>query len=307
MKISFVIPVYDEKETLRSLVEAITRHAAPHAFRILFIDDGSTDGSAEVLRALHAEHDSVEVLRFRRNFGKSAALAAGFSRADGDVVFTMDADLQDDPKEIPRFLAKLEDGFDVVTGWKEVRNDPWHKTIPSRVYNGLVSRLFDLDIHDINCGFKAYRAEVVKALDVYGELHRLIPVLAADLGYRVAEIAVEHHPRRYGRSKYGFERFSRGAADVLATLLVRRHRYTPAHFFGRLGLILLAGSLGCAAGAALAFVVKSSLLLMLLWTASMALFAGGIVVVALGLLAELLLRQHPLENAAPYIVEELRR
>ena len=307
MKITFLIPVCNERESLEPLAEGIAEHAAPHEHRILFVDDGSTDGSWEVLCRLHEQRDTVDLIRFRRNFGKSAALAAGFSRAEGDYVITMDGDLQDDPKEIPRLLEKLDEGCDVVVGWKQVRNDPWHKTIPSRVYNALVSRLFGLGLHDVNCGYKGYCIEVVRNVRVYGELHRLIPVLAADLGYSVTEIPVEHHPRRYGKSKYGFERFSRGAMDVLSVYFLSRYRYRPGHFFGKLGLgAVLLGVIGaCAAGVAWA-VFGHALPGIVLGVLSAGLLAGGLTVAAIGLAAEHLLRQHPPSDFAPYIEEERR-
>ena len=304
MNITFLIPVCNERDTIESLVEAILLQRGEHAsevasyrpatdVRILFVDDGSTDGTLEKLRALHACFPSVDFIRFRRNLGKSAALAAGFARAEGDVVITMDGDLQDDPREIPRFLAKLDEGFDVVVGWKSVRYDPWHKVLPSRLYNAVVARLFGVALHDVNCGYKALRIDVVKNLCLYGDLHRLIPVLAADLGYRVTEIPVTHHPRQYGVSKYGIERFARGAADVFSTFFLTRHLDAPGHFFFRLGL-----------GAAVL-----GLLLMAFGIAGGSLFSAGIVLLGLGLVAELIVKQHRSakskdDETAAYICEE---
>lgn len=292
MTLTFVIPVYNERDTLETLVQGIRQHAAPHAFRIVFVDDGSTDGSREILDALHASDPAIEVIRFRRNRGKSAALAAGFAYAQGDVVITMDADLQDDPPEIPAFLSKIEEGYDVVCGWKRTRRDPWHKTFPSRVYNAVIDRLFGLNIHDINCGFKAMRLDVVRAIPMYGELHRLIPVLAAYEGFRITEIPVEHHPRRHGESKYGFERFARGAIDVLTVLFIGRNGRAPAHFFIGLGLVFMI----------LAAVFKVLGGILGLWYGNLfmgvaflmgTLWAGvcGILLPALGLVAELLVRE----------------
>lgn len=305
MKVDFVIPVYNERGTLEALAAGILEHAAPHEARIVFIDDGSTDGSAEVLRALAERHPQVEVLRFRRNFGKSAALAAGFARVRGDVVFTMDADLQDDPAEIPRFLAKLEEGFDVVVGWKRKRHDPWHKTFPSRVYNGFVARLFKLPLHDVNCGFKLYRAEVARGLQVYGELHRLLPALAQGLGYRIVEIPVTHHPRTYGVSKYGFERFAKGAMDVLAVWFLARHSYTPGHFFGKWGMLgLLLAAVCAVAGVVFALTLESGLALAAWWIAAAVFAMGGAVFLALGLIAEFYLRHQARLDPSPYIKSE---
>ena len=249
MRISFVIPVYNERETLEPLVEGIREHVAPHDHQILLVDDGSTDGSFEIMRELEERFDAVEVIRLRRNFGKSAALAVGFARVDGELVFTMDSDLQDDPKEIPRFIGQLGEEYDVVCGWKAVRHDPWHKTAPSRVYNAFVSWLFGLPVHDVNCGFKLLRREVAERVRVYGEMHRLIPVHAHALGFRVTEIDVEHHERRHGVSKFGFERFSRGALDVLTMWFLTRHRHHPGHLFGKVGIVEIGlGGLAFAAG-----------------------------------------------------------
>ncbi len=204
----------NERETLRALTEGILANTRDHVTQILFINDGSTDGSDTELIELSAEFDEVEVLHFPENRGKSAALAEGFARAEGDIVFTMDSDLQDDPAEIPRFIEALDQGNDLVTGWKVVRHDPWHKTMPSKVYNGFVCWLFNIDLHDVNCGFKAMKTEVAKSITLKHDYHRLIPVIAKLKGYRIAEIEVEHHARRYGRSKYGLARIWHGLRDT---------------------------------------------------------------------------------------------
>jgi glycosyltransferase involved in cell wall biosynthesis len=219
MKLSFVIPAKDEQATLRQLLNGIATHAAGHELQIILVDDGSTDGTREEADALGAELPQVEVIHFEKNRGKSAALQAGFGRVTGEIVFTMDADLQDDPAEIPRFLEALENGADVVVGWKQKRQDPWHKTLPSRVYNAALRRMFGLRLHDVNCGFKAMRAEVAKRLELREGYHRLIPAIAKRMGYSIAEIPVRHHPRRYGHSKYGWKRFFTGARDALAYYL----------------------------------------------------------------------------------------
>lgn len=215
MQVSFLIPACNERDTIAPLVAGITEHTGDQLHRILLIDDGSTDDTWETMCALRASNDRVDLIRFRRNFGKTIALAAGFERVEGDVLITMDADLQDDPKEIPRLLGKLGEGYDLVCGWKERRHDPWHKTFPSRVFNAGIARAFNLSLHDVNTGFKAMRMEVAKQLPMRGNLHRFIPVLAAHAGYRVTEIPVEHHPRRYGQSKYGFFRIFQGLRDAL--------------------------------------------------------------------------------------------
>ncbi len=226
MQLSFLIPICNERDTLAPLVQGIADHVGDHAFRILLIDDGSTDGSWEAMCALRDAHAYVDLIRFRRNLGKTTALAVGFERIAGDIAITMDGDLQDDPKEIPRLLAKLDEGYDLVCGWKERRQDPWHKTFPSRVFNAGIAKAFGLPLHDVNTGFKAMRMKVAKQLPMRGNLHRFIPVLAAHFGHRVTEIPVAHHPRRYGQSKYGFFRIFQGLRDaaVLWWQLKVRHR-----------------------------------------------------------------------------------
>ncbi|MEJ5349191.1 MAG: glycosyltransferase family 2 protein [Desulfosoma sp.] len=241
--LSFVIPVKDEESSLKELADRIfdaVRSCGP-AYRseLIFVDDGSTDRSWEVIRSISGRYpEAVKAIRFRRNLGKAFALEAGFRKCDGDVVFTMDADLQDDPKEIPRFLKKLEEGYDLVSGWKKIRHDPLSKTLPSRVFNGVMAWVSGVKLHDFNCGFKCYRREVVNNLHLYGELHRFIPVLVADLGYRVGEIEVEHHPRLYGRSKYGWERYIRGFIDMLTVFATTRWMVKPGHLFGGVGMVL---------------------------------------------------------------------
>lgn len=291
MKVTYVIPVYNERETLRPLVEGIIQYTQPHDCRILMVDDGSTDGSYDVLCALQDEFACVEVIRLRGNFGKSAALATGFSLTNGDVVITMDSDLQDDPKEIPRFFDKLDEGYDVVCGWKARRFDPWHKVYPSRLYNGFVSGLFKLPLHDVNCGFKAMRTEVVKQIQVYGEMHRLIPVLAHNMNYKVGEIPVEHHKRQYGVSKYGFERFTRGAADVLTMWFLSRYQHAPGHFFGKLGLYQWGlGALSVVVGIAAGAWWHSTAIVFDALALAFVLAATGFITIGQGLMAELVLR-----------------
>lgn len=214
MNVVVVVPACNEHHTLEALAEGIAEQLADHDYRILFIDDGSTDVTFRKMLKIRQDNDRVDVLKFSRNQGKTRALAVAFRRVDADVVVTMDADLQDDPKELPRLLAKLDDGLDLVCGWKEKRNDPIHKTLPSRVYNGAIGKVFGLDIHDVNTGFKAMKGEVAKSLTLYADLHRLIPVMAAQQGYRVGEIAVTHHARQFGKSKYGLSRFYEGIRDA---------------------------------------------------------------------------------------------
>jgi dolichol-phosphate mannosyltransferase len=258
--ISVVIPVYNEQDSLKILHEEIAAVAAREHLdlEVVFVDDGSTDGSWQVVRELAARHPQVRGLRFRRNFGKAAALSAGFQAARGAVILTLDADLQDDPAEIPRFLAALghrelaepvevegpppvepagpAHPLDVVSGWKRVRHDPWHKVWPSRVFNGLVSWLTGVHLHDHNCGMKCYRAEVFREVRLYGELHRFIPVLAAARGFRVGELEIHHRPRRFGRSKYGVRRFVKGFLDLLTVKFLTGFGGRPAHFLSSIGL-----------------------------------------------------------------------
>jgi glycosyltransferase involved in cell wall biosynthesis len=238
--ISVVVPAHDEEHSVALLYEEMQAALDPlgEPWEAVFVDDGSTDGTFAALTRLHARADNVRVVRLRRNFGKSAALAAGFAQAAGDIVVTIDGDLQDDPAEIPRLLAKLEEGFDLVSGWKTKRRDPWRRRIPSRIFNWVTGRVSGLRLHDLNCGLKAYRAEVVRGLRIYGELHRFLPVLAHYRGFRVAELPVNHRPRRHGRSRYGMERYLRGFLDLLTVSFMGRYRHRPLHLFGGLGLVL---------------------------------------------------------------------
>jgi glycosyltransferase involved in cell wall biosynthesis len=240
--ISVVIPVFNERESLLPLKEALRRvtQDSPEIgpLQIIFIDDGSTDGSWQIIAAMAKDDPEVTSIRLRRNFGKAAALDIGVREATTDVIITMDADLQDDPKEIPKFLAKLDEGYDVVSGWKESRQDNAEKTLPSKVFNWVTSRLTGVRLRDMNCGFKAYRREVFESIALYGELHRYIPVLADSVGYRISEIPVKHHARKFGVSKYGFKRYSRGFLDLLTTLMITRYDRRPGHLFGGIGLLL---------------------------------------------------------------------
>jgi glycosyltransferase involved in cell wall biosynthesis len=266
--ISVVLPVFNERDSLPALyaeIAAVAR-AAQLDLEIIFVDDGSTDGSWQIIRNLAHDHAEVHGIRFRRNFGKAAALSAGFRAARGAIIFTLDADLQDDPAEIPRFLTLLEandrselagkecagrstpaPGLDVISGWKRVRRDPWHKVWPSRIFNYMVSWLTGVYLHDHNCGMKCYRAEVLREIRLYGELHRFIPVLAAARGFRVGEMEIYHRPRRFGRSKYGVRRFIKGFLDLLTVKFLTGFGQRPQHLLGSLGLIsFLLGNLGLA-------------------------------------------------------------
>jgi glycosyltransferase involved in cell wall biosynthesis len=240
--LSIVIPVMNEEGNLRELHHRLTavleRIGLP--YEIIFIDDGSKDGTWPLIRSLCEADQHVIALRHRRNFGKAQALANGFAVAQGDVVITMDGDLQDDPDELPRFLAKLDEGYDLVSGWKQRRQDPLGKTAPSKLFNWTVRRVSGVPLHDFNCGFKAYRHEVTRAIRLYGELHRFTPVLADAEGFRVTEIPVKHHPRTWGASKYGYKRLVKGFLDLLTVIFLTNYRQRPMHLFGMPGLLALA-------------------------------------------------------------------
>ena len=239
IEVSAVLPVLDEVESLgvlhRELTEVLTRLGRP--YEIIFIDDGSRDGSFERIEKIAREDERVRGVQLRRNFGKAAALAVGFREAQGDLIVTLDADLQDDPAEIPKLLNRLEDGVDLVSGWKQDRQDPRSKTWPSRLFNRVTGFLTGVRLHDFNSGFKIYRREVVEDIRLYGELHRFIPALAAWRGFQVAEVPVHHRSRQFGRSKFGSARLWRGFLDLLTVLFLTRYTRRPLHLFGGLGLI----------------------------------------------------------------------
>ena len=236
--LSIVIPVLNEEGSLRELHREITDVAAKHGYDldIIFVDDGSTDGSWNIITEL-SQTLTTRGIRFRGNFGKAAALSAGFATARGRLVMTMDADLQDDPHEIPKFLSVMEQGnVDVISGWKKQRHDPWHKVWPSRVFNGMVSRLTGVMLHDHNCGFKCYRREIFDRMRLYGELHRFVPVLAAARGWRIGEVVVNHRARVHGKSKYGLWRIPKGFLDLLTVKFLTGFGQRPQHILGTLGL-----------------------------------------------------------------------
>ena len=312
--ISVVVPVRDEEHTVDALHEqlVVALEGRGEPWETVFVDDGSRDGTHAALVRLHDRAENVKVVRLRRNAGKAAALDAGFREAEGDIVVTIDGDLQDDPAEIPRLLAKLDEGFDLVTGWKTRRNDPVARRVLSRVFNAVTGRLSGLRLHDMNCGLKAFRGEVARELDLYGELHRFIPVLAHDLGFRVTEIAVNHRPREHGRSRYGMERYFRGFLDLLTVTFMSRYRHRPLHLFGGLGLLL-----SSAGGAILVYLTIVKLTgeaigrrpLLLL---GVLLVVVGIQFLSLGLLSELLTSQHrermrALDDRAARLVDEILR
>jgi len=291
LDLSIVIPILNERDSLPELHHHLTMLLTEmnRSYEIIFVDDGSSDGSIEMCRKLAEFHRHVVFVELRRHFGKAAALQAGFQVARGEVIITMDGDLQDDVKEIPRFLEALESGFDLVSGWKTRRQDPLSKTLPSKVFNFITSFLTGIPLRDFNCGFKAYRRDVIKSLDLYGELHRYIPVLAHARGFRVGEIPVHHYPRRHGKSKYRFERFLRGAFDLLTILFLCSFQRRPLHLFGLVGLgFLLTGMaidsyLACLWLTGIAYIGNRPLLML-----GTLLITVGIQVLIFGLLAEML-------------------
>jgi glycosyltransferase involved in cell wall biosynthesis len=292
--VSVVVPLLNEEATLEQLYAELESALAGTglAWEVVFVDDGSTDGSYRELARLHAAHLNVRVVRLRRNFGKAAALAAGIEVADGDVVVTMDADLQDDPAEIPNLLAKLDEGFDVVSGWKCDRQDPFVRRFVSRIYNTATRLATGVKLHDMNCGLKAYRAEVFEHVRLYGERHRFVPVLAHHLGFSVAELPVNHRARENGNSRFGIERYLRAPFDLLTILFMGRYRYRPLHLFGGVGL-----SASLAGAAILAYLTVDKIggsaiggrpLLLL----GVLLMVVGIQFLSLGLIGEMLTSHH---------------
>ncbi len=236
--ISIVVPVYNEVDSLEQLHREINAAAVQHGLKIeiIFVDDGSRDGSWEIIKAIASKDARVRALRFRTNFGKAAALSAGFKEVRGPICMTMDADLQDDPQEIPNFIRMIDSGLDVVSGWKKKRNDPFYKVLPSRIFNRLVGKLTRVNLHDHNCGMKCYRREVLQEVRLYGELHRFIPVLAAARGFSVGELVINHRARKFGKSKYGFRRYMRGFLDLLTVKFITSFSQRPQHFLGSVGL-----------------------------------------------------------------------
>jgi glycosyltransferase involved in cell wall biosynthesis len=238
--ISIVVPVRDEERSIEPLYRELcdVLNEARDEWEVVYVDDGSVDGTFAELVRLHDANANVRVVRLRKRLGKAAALDAGFAEAAGSVVVTIDGDLQDDPSEIPRLLAKLDEGFDLVSGWKTGRQDPLSRRIPSRIFNRVAGWVSGTRLHDMNCGLKAFRIEVARELSLYGELHRFIPLLATDRGFRVAEVPVNHRPRAHGRSRYGMERYVRGFLDLLTVAFMSRYRHRPLHLFGGLGLVI---------------------------------------------------------------------
>ena len=245
MKISVVIPVYNEVESVEQLYKELIKVLSSFdSYQIIFVDDGSSDGSVNVIKKIVENDINTKIIQFHRNYGKSAALGEGFKNADGEFIVTMDADLQDDPKEVPNLIAKLEEGFDLVSGWKKDRKDPLSKKIPSKFFN-FITRLFTgVKIHDFNCGLKIYRQSVVKTLEIYGGRHRYIPALAGYKNFKVTEIIVNHRPRLYGETKYGGSRIFHGFFDLISILFLSKYTQSPLYFFGKIGLYTFLSGVG---------------------------------------------------------------
>jgi glycosyltransferase involved in cell wall biosynthesis len=291
VEISVVIPVLNEggsiAELSRRLIGVLDETGRP--FEIVYVDDGSSDETVDEVRQAHERDGRVKLVRLRRNFGKAAALCAGFDHSSGAILITMDGDLQDDPDEIPRFLAMLEDdGLDLVSGWKKERKDPASKRYPSLLFNWVTRKLAQIDLHDFNCGFKAYRREVLSEIALYGELHRYIPVLASRRGFAVGELAVRHHPREHGVSKYGWDRYFKGPLDLLTVLFITKYTRRPLHLFGMIGLISMTAGFGINVYLAIRWLMGESLSNRPLLLLGVLLMLLGIQVLTTGLIGEMI-------------------
>ncbi len=306
IEISVVIPLYNEEQSLKELSEQL-KNTLVHfggRYELIFVDDGSTDSSFRVLRDLHFRNNRIKVIRFRRNYGKSAALMVGFQRAQGDYVVTMDADLQDDPAEIPNLIRQIKAGYDVVSGWKKKRHDPITKTIPSKFFNFVTSVMTGVKIHDSNCGLKAYRRDVVKSVNVYGELHRYIPALAHWQGFRIGEVVVQHRARKFGKTKFGTGRFLKGFLDLLTVLFTTRYIARPLHLFGLWGMVSAFAGV-CIDGYLVAewATGKTSLSNRPLFLVGLILIIVGIQFVSIGLLGEMITKGQHVEKE--YSIREI--
>jgi glycosyltransferase involved in cell wall biosynthesis len=304
---SIVIPVYNEENSLLELVERI-HHATQELhtpFEIVFVNDGSTDKSQDVIENLSAQYPYIRFITFRKNFGKSAALNAGFKHVSYDIIFTMDADLQDDPVEIPRFLAEIENGYDLVTGWKENRLDPKEKTIPSKLFNAMTSKMSGLKLNDYNCGFKCYKKVVLEEIDLYGELHRFVPFLAHKKGFKVKEIPVLHHERKHGVSKFGWERYARGFFDLLTVVFITNYINRPMHLLGGIGsLFFAAGSLLFVYLFFGRWIEGGSIGSSPLFSISIFLLGSGVQIFVMGMVSELIVHNKERDKKKSYSIQK---
>lgn len=310
LEISVVVPLFNEEDNIEPLLIRLREALEPlgKEYEIILVDDGSTDGSFESLRRLHARDPRLKVVRLRRNFGQTAAFSAGFDQAEGRVIVTIDADLQNDPADIPLLLAKLEQGYDIVSGWRKGRQDPFlSRRLPSMVANLLISEVTGVKLHDYGCSLKAYRREVVKNVDLYGELHRFIPALASWMGISLAEVPVTHHPRRYGKSKYGLSRTPRVILDLLTVRFLLSYSARPIHIFGSLGILTsFLGAIILAYLGLIRLVLQRSIADRPVLFLGVLLFVVGVQFVTMGLLAELTIRTyHEARNKPTYMVREI--
>lgn len=307
-QLSFIIPTKDEQDSLVSLYEELmnTMKKIDTNYEIIFVDDGSVDDTYEELKRLHNLDKRVTVVRLRGNFGKSIALQTGFNLAKGEIILTLDADLQDNPQEIPRFLDKINEGYDLVSGWKKIRHDPISKVIPSRIINFIARTITGVPIHDLNCGFKAYKREVTETLNLYGELYRFIPIFAAKENFLVGEIAVVHRARKYGKTKFGWGRGVKGVLDLITVVFLTGYLRRPGHFFGGIGLISFI----------VGFIVGLYITYLRLTTGTIQdrgplLFLGmllmiiGIQLISTGLLAEMLLSFNQKQKSVSNYIKEI--
>ena len=305
-KISFIIPFLNEEDSLEILYSEIMNFLDIKSvdYEIIFINDGSTDNSLDRILGLRKNDKKIKVISFNRNYGKSAALDTGFKYSTGELVFTVDADLQDNPAEIPNIIQTLDEGYDVISGWKFVRKDPISKRPPSKIYNSVTAFMTGVNIHDINCGFKLYRRSVVKEMKIYGTLHRFIPIFAFWSGFRVSEIKVEHRPREYGVSKFGLRRYYRGFFDLLTVLFLTRFRDRPLHLFGSLGLLFSVSGFLINLGMSIYRFIYGSFnsRTTILWLGIL-LMILGVQLFSTGLIAELITKYN--FSSKSYIIKEL--
>ena len=306
MQLSIIIPAYNEAESLPILLDEIRSVCEREGidFEVLVVDDGSKDGTFEKVREIHARDPRMHAFRFRRNSGKAAALAEGFRRARGRYVITMDADLQDNPSEIPGLIRMLDEGADLVSGWKKVRHDPWHKTMPSRLFNAVTSAVSGVSLHDFNCGLKAYRLEVVKSIELYGELHRYIPVLAHWNGFdNIVEKVVEHRARQFGHSKYGWARLTNGLFDLITLVFLHRYTRRPLHLFGLMGLTFTVAGMLVLLSFAVSWIFSGQIHVRPLMVAGAASLIVGIQFVSIGLLGEMINQRFAPSTPPPIAAE----
>ncbi len=309
MKISVVVPIYNEKDNIEELYKELKEvlESLPHQYEIIFVNDGSTDGSGELLNQLAHQDTSVKVIHFRKNFGQTAAISAGFYYATGDVIFTMDGDLQNDPKDIPKLLEKMEEGYDIVSGWRKDRKDPyWTRVFPSKVANAIISAVTGVKLHDYGCSLKAYKSFIIKELHLYGEQHRFIPALASELGCKIAEIPVNHRPRKAGKSKYGLSRTFKVLLDLIVIKFLLFYKAKPMRIFGGIGSILfLFGIFPLSYLILYKIFTGASIGTRPLLTISTLLTLAGLQLICLGILGELIIRLY-FENydKRPYYIRE---